>query len=145
MQVSGSGEFFVVKAPEEVAKPLKDPATAARLILGLSSVRETGGGEYVGEAAVRLGHLSGKMLVKFRYAEVREDGVRVVGSATGLQTTADFSIAVEPRGGGTLVKRRFQGTARGLAASLAPGIVRSASKKMAEDAAKNFAQHLQSK
>jgi carbon monoxide dehydrogenase subunit G len=144
MQVSGSGEFFVVKAPEEVAKPLKDPATAARLILGLSSVRETGG-EYVGEAAVRLGHLSGKMLVKFRYAEVREDGVRVVGSATGLQTTADFSIAVEPRGGGTLVKRRFQGTARGLAASLAPGIVRSALKKMAEDAAKNFAQHLQSK
>jgi len=123
---------------------LKDPATAARLILGLSSVRETGG-EYVGKAAVRLGHLSGKMFVKFRYAEVREDGVRVVGSAAGLQTTADFSIAVEPRGGGTLVKRRFQGIARGLAAPLAPGIVRSALKKMAEDAAKNFAQHLQSK
>jgi len=146
MQVSESGEFFVAKPPEEVVKLLKDPTTVARLIPGVSGVRESGG-EYVGEASVRLGHLSGKMAVRFRYAEVRDDGVAVVGRATGLQTTADFTIAVdaEPRDGGTLVKWKFQGTARGLVASLAPGLVRSALRKMAEEAAKNFAQYLQTK
>jgi len=146
MQVSESGEFAVAKPPEEVVKLLKDPATVARLIPGVSGVRESGG-EYVGEALVKLGHLSGKVAVRFKYAEARDDGVVVIGRATGLQTTADFSIAVdtEPRDGGTLVKWRFQGTARGLAASLAPGIVRSALRKIAEDAVKNLAQYLQSK
>ncbi|KUO89535.1 MAG: SRPBCC domain-containing protein [Pyrobaculum sp.] len=146
MQVSESGEFVVAKPPEEVVKLLKDPATVARLIPGVSGVRESGG-EYVGEALVKLGHLSGKVAVRFKYAEARDDGVVVIGRATGLQTTADFSIAVdtEPRDGGTLVKWRFQGTARGLAASLAPGIVRSALRKIAEDAVKNLAQYLQSK
>lgn len=136
----------MAKPPEEVVKLLKDPATVARLIPGVSGVRESGG-EYVGEALVKLGHLSGKVAVRFKYAEVRDDGVVVIGRATGLQTTADFSIAVdtEPRDGGTLVKWRFQGTARGLAASLAPGIVRSALRKIAEDAVKNLAQYLQSK
>ncbi len=146
MQVSESGEFVVAKPPEEVVKLLKDPATVARLIPGMSGVKESGG-EYVGEATVKLGHLSGKVAVRFKYAEARDDGVVVIGRATGLQTIADFTIAVytEPRDGGTLVKWRFQGTARGLAASLAPGIVRSALRKIAEDAVKNLAQYLQSK
>jgi carbon monoxide dehydrogenase subunit G len=146
MQVSESGEFFVAKPPEEVVKLLKDPATVARLIPGVSGVKESGG-EYVGEATVKLGHLSGKMVVRFKYTEVRDDGVVVVGRATGLQTTADFTIAVdaEPRDGGALVKWRFQGTARGLAASLAPGLVQSALRKMAEEAANNFANYLQTK
>jgi len=144
MQISESGEFVVSKPPEEVVKLLKDPATVARLIPGVSGVRESGG-EYVGEASVKLGHLSGKMAVRFKYAEVRDDGVVVVGRATGLQTTADFTIAVdtEPRNGGTLVKWRFQGTARGLVASLAPSLVRNALRKMAEEAASNFAYYLQ--
>ena len=64
MQVSESGEFFIAKPPEEVVKLLKDPATAARLIPGVSGVKESGG-EYVGEATVKLGHLSGKMAVRF--------------------------------------------------------------------------------
>ena len=146
MQVSESGEFFVAKPPEEVVKLLKDPATVARLIPGVSGVKESGG-EYVGEATVKLGHLSGKMAVRFKYAEVRDDGVVVVGRATGLQTTADFTIAVDtqPKDGGTLVKWRFQGTARGLVASLAPGLVQSALRKMAEEAANNFANYLQTK
>ncbi len=144
MQISESGEFVVSKPPEEVVKLLKDPATVARLIPGVSGVRESGG-EYVGEASVKLGHLSGKMAVRFKYAEVRDDGVVVVGRATGLQTTADFTIAVdtEPRNGETLVKWRFQGTARGLVASLAPSLVRNALRKMAEEAASNFAHYLQ--
>jgi len=144
VQISESGEFVVPKPPEEVVKLLKNPAAVARLIPGVSDVRESGG-EYVGEAYVRLGHLSGKMNVRFKYAEVRDDGVVVVGRATGLQTTADFTIAVdaEPREGGTLVKWRFQGTARGLVASLAPSLARGALRKMAEEAANNFAQHLQ--
>jgi len=144
MQISESGEFVVSKPPEEVVKLLKDPATVARLIPGVSGVRESGG-EYVGEASVKLGHLSGKMAVRFKYAEVRDDGVVVVGRATGLQTTADFTIAVdtEPRNGETLVKWRFQGTARGLVASLAPSLVRNALRKMAEEAANNFAHYLQ--
>ncbi len=144
MQISESGEFVVSKPPEEVVKLLKDPATVARLIPGVSGVRESGG-EYVGEASVKLGHLSGKMAVRFKYAEVREDGVVVVGRATGLQTTADFTIAVdtEPRNGETLVKWKFQGMARGLVASLAPSLVRNALSKMAEEAASNFAHYLQ--
>jgi Uncharacterized conserved protein len=118
----------------------------AQLIPGVSGVREAGG-EYLGEASVRLGHLSGKMAVRFKYAEVRDDGVVVVGRATGLQTTADFTIRVdaEPRDDGTLVRWRFEGTARGLAASLAPGLVQSALRRMAEEAAKNFANYLQTK
>jgi len=144
VQISESGEFVVSKPPEEVVKLLKDPATVARLIPGVSGVRESGG-EYVGEASVKLGHLSGKMAVRFKYAEVREDGVVVVGRATGLQTTADFTIAVdtEPRNGETLVKWKFQGMARGLVASLAPSLVRNALSKMAEEAASNFAHYLQ--
>lgn len=146
MQVSESGEFVVAKPPGEVVKLLKDPATVARLIPGASGVKESGG-EYTGEASVQLGHLSGKMAVRFRYAEVRDNGVVVVGRATGLQTTADFTIAVdaEPRDGGTFVKWRFQVTARGLAASLAPGLVQSALRKMAEETAKNLANYLQTK
>jgi carbon monoxide dehydrogenase subunit G len=124
MQVSESGEFFVAKPPEEVVKLLKDPATVARLIPGVSGVRESGG-EYVGKASVKLGHLSGRMAVRFRCAEVGDDGVMVVGAATGLRTTADFTIAVDavPRDDGTLVEWRFQGTARGLAIALAPGLI----------------------
>jgi carbon monoxide dehydrogenase subunit G len=146
MQVSESGEFFVAKPPEEVVKLLKDPATVAHLIPGVSGMKESGG-EYVGEATVKLGHLSGKMAVRFKYAEVRDDGVVVVGRATGLQTTADFTIAVDtqPKDGDTLVKWRFHGTARGLVASLAPGLVQSALRKMAEEAANNFANYLQTK
>ncbi|ACB39274.1 carbon monoxide dehydrogenase subunit G [Pyrobaculum neutrophilum V24Sta] len=136
-----SGEFAVGKPPEEVVKVLSDPAAVARLIPGVGEVREAGG-EYVGEAAVRLGHLSGKMKARFRYAEVRRDGVVVVGRAEGMQTTADFKIAVDVQpggGGGSLVRWRFEGSARGLAASLAPSLVRDALRRIAAETAKNLA------
>ena len=143
MKVEESGQFSVNKPPEKVVELLSKPEVVARLIPGVAKV-EKAGDEYVGEAQVRLGHLSGKMAARFRYEAVKSDGVVVVGSATGLQTTADFRIevSVKPSGGGSEVYWRFAGEARGLAAALAPSIVRSALKKMAEDAARNLAQFL---
>ncbi|MEM1599070.1 MAG: SRPBCC domain-containing protein [Pyrobaculum sp.] len=143
MHVSEEGDFFVAKPPGEVVGLLKNPELVAKLIPGVGAVSKSGD-EYVGEAAVKLGHLSGKMAVRFRYAKVSDDGVEVVGRATGLQTTADFTISVkaEPKDGGSLVRWRFEGEARGLIASLAPSIVQSALKKMASEAAQNLAKAL---
>lgn len=144
MQVAESGEFIVDKPPEEVVKLLKNPAAVARLIPGVGGVRESSD-EYIGEVTVKFGHLSGRMTARFKYAEVRDDRVVVVGRAEGMQTAADFKISVdvEPSGDGkSLVKWRFEGAARGLVASLAPTVVKNTLRKMAEDAAKNFAKYL---
>ncbi|MEL9991249.1 MAG: SRPBCC domain-containing protein [Thermoproteus sp.] len=143
MRVTESGEFFVDRPPNEVVAMLKNPEVAARLIPGLSRV-EKSGDEYVGEASIKLGHLSGKMTVRFRYSKVESNYVEVAGRATGLQTTADFKISAEvnAQGSGSIVKWRFDGEARGLAASLAPSIVRTALRSMAEDAARNLAETL---
>ncbi|MEZ0318560.1 MAG: SRPBCC domain-containing protein [Pyrobaculum sp.] len=143
MRVSEEGEFYVGKPPGEVVKLLKNPELVAKMIPGVTSVSKSGD-EYVGEAVVRLGHLSGKMAVRFKYAEVSDDEVKVVGRATGLQTTADFTISVkaEPKDSGSLVRWRFDGEARGLAASLAPSVVQSALRKIAAEAAHNLAKAL---
>ncbi|RFA93175.1 CoxG family protein [Pyrobaculum aerophilum] len=145
MKVDESGQFHVDKPPAKVVELLTKPEVVARLIPGVSKV-EKAGDEYVGEAVVKLGHLSGKMATRFKYAEVRDDGVVITGRATGLQTTADFKIevAVKPSGGGSLVDWRFQGEARGLAATLAPSVVKGALRKMAEEAAQNLAQYINS-
>lgn len=143
MKIEESGHFSANKPPENVVELLAKPEVVAKLIPGVGKI-EKAGDEYVGEAQVKLGHLSGKMTARFRYEAVRSDGVVVVGRATGLQTTADFRIevSVKPSGSGSDVYWKFAGEARGLAASLAPGIVKSALKKMAEDAAINLAQFL---
>lgn len=143
MRVTESGEFFVDRPPDEVVEMLKSPDVAAKLIPGLSRV-EKSGDEYVGEASIRLGHLSGKMAVRFRYSKVERNYVEVTGRATGLQTTADFKISAEvgAQGSGSVVRWQFDGEARGLAASLAPSIVRAALRNMAEDAARNLAEAL---
>jgi len=145
MHVEESGQFTVAKPPAQVVELLKNPEAVAKLIPGVAKV-EKSGDEYVGEATVKLGHLSGKMAVRFRYTYVGDDGVDVAGRATGLQTTADFKISarVEPSGGGSLVKWRFEGDARGLAASLAPSIVKNALRSMATEAANNLAKYLSS-
>lgn len=143
VRVVESGQFQVNKPPLEVVKMLKQPEVVARLIPGVSNVQRSGD-EYVGEASVRLGHLSGRMSARFKYAEVRGDGVVVVGRATGLQTTADLKIevTVTPSGSGSVVNWKFEGEARGLAATLAPSLVSGALRKMAEEAAQNLAQYL---
>ncbi|MGC9050804.1 SRPBCC domain-containing protein [Pyrobaculum sp.] len=143
MRVVESGQFQVNKPPREVVEMLKKPEVVAKLIPGVSNVQKSGD-EYVGEASVRLGHLSGKMNARFKYSEVRDDGVVVVGRATGLQTTADFKIEVTatPGGSGSVVSWRFEGEARGLAATLAPSLVSGALRKMAEEAAQNLAQYI---
>lgn len=142
MHLVESGEFAIRRPAGEVMAVIKNPELAARLIPGLSKVSQTGG-EYTGEMTVRLGHLSGRMNVRFRQ-EVMEDGVAIVGRATGLQTVANFhiSISLQPRGDSTLVRWTFEGDATGLVATLAPSLVRDALRKTAREVAKNLAESL---
>ena len=145
MRVVESGEFFLEKPPTEVIEMLKKPEIIATLIPGVSKIIKIGD-EYVGEVLVKLGHLSGKMSVKFKYGRTDQGGVAVVGRATGLQTTADFTIEarVEPSVQGSLVKWKFESEARGLAASLAPSIVQNILRKMALETAQNLVNYLKS-
>lgn len=143
MQVVEEGAFVVGRPPAEVLESLRRPELVARVIPGVSGVRRVGDG-YVGTMGVSVGALSGNLSVRFRVEEV-EGGVVVRGSASGLQSLADFvlRVFVEPSGGGSLVRWRFEGSARGLVAALAPSLVRDAVRKVAEAAAANLARYLE--
>ncbi len=137
------GEFAVSKPPGEVLALLKKPEEVAKLIPGVSKISKLGDG-YVAELLVKLGTLSGKLNTRFRYVE-RENGVVIVGNASGMQTTADFKLDVflSPLESGTLVKWLFEGTARGLLSTLAPTLVVETLRKVALETARNLENYLQ--
>ncbi|MEM1733777.1 MAG: SRPBCC domain-containing protein [Pyrobaculum sp.] len=142
MKIVEEGVFQVNRPPADVVNFIKNPENVVLIIPGLSNIRKSGDA-YVGDLRVSLGALSGKMFIKFRI-DGGGDYVIVRGTATGLQSTADFTlhVATEPAQEGALVKWRFEGAARGLLASLAPSIVQDALVKLAQDAASNLAKHL---
>ncbi|MFB6490434.1 MAG: CoxG family protein [Thermoproteus sp. AZ2] len=126
--------YIDLKSDADFAKFL-NPELVGKAFPGVASITKDGDW-YRARMTIGIGGLRGPMDVKFRYAEASENKVVVVGSASGLQSTVDFTLQLIKEG--VRAHWVFVGNARGLISALGKPIVDAAAKSIVDQVVRNL-------
>jgi len=88
---------------------------------------------------IKLGQISGVLNTSFKYVDVSEESIKVVGTSEGLQSVINFTISLklEERNNETHVNWKFEGDIKGLITVLR-SFLDILAKQIIEDTIKNL-------
>lgn len=116
-------------------RKLLEPEVVGRAFPGVTAI-EREGEWYKAKMVLNVGSLRGALDVRFRYAEISEEGATVVGATNGLQSTVDFTLKFLRKDRQVLWS--FVGNARGLIATLGRPLLDAVAKSLIAQVVSNL-------